>query len=133
VEVNRNGWGALYALGIALLESDKRSEGLDALRRAVALNPNSVNANMRLGLELTRDENNRAEAIRALSTVTSLAGKCLPDAYLILASLYSKNNQYREAADALQLYLNASPHAEQVESIKRKIEDLRKKQKDPQR
>jgi tetratricopeptide (TPR) repeat protein len=133
IEVNKNGWDALYALGIALVESNKRAEGIAALRRAVEINPNSVNANMRLGLELSRDEKSRVEAIRTLSSVTRMAGKQLPEAYLMLASLYSKNNQYRETAEALESYIEASPRSEQRESIKRKIEELRKKPKNPTR
>jgi len=56
-----------------------------------------------------------------------MAGKRLPDAYLILASLYSKNKKYQQAADALEAYLQASPTTPQRESVKLKIEELRKK------
>lgn len=127
VEVNRNGWRAFYALGIALVGLDRRSEGLNALRRAVELNPKSINASMRLGLELAKDNQALDEAIKTLRSVTQLAGKQLPEAYLVLASLYSKSNRYREAADALEGYLQASPPNSQREGIKRKIEELRKK------
>lgn len=127
VEVNKNGWSAFYALGIALIELGKRGEGVQALRRAVELNPQSINASMRLGLELTRQDETRSEAIKTLTNVTHMAGKHLPEAYLVLALLYSKNKQYREEADALESYLQYSPASEQRDSIKRKIEDLRQK------
>jgi tetratricopeptide (TPR) repeat protein len=126
-EVNRSGWHSFYGLGISLTELNRRSEGIDALRRSVSLNPNSVNARMRLGLELGKDDKTRDEAIKALTTVTSMAGKSLPDAYIALASLYSRNKQYREAADALEAYLNAAPETAQAEAVKRKISELRQK------
>lgn len=127
VRVNKDGWHALYALGIALIGLDRRTEGLQALRRAVVVNPESINAGMRLGLELAKDVQTRDEAVKTLTNVTQMAGKRLPEAYLALASLYSKNNQNREAADALEAYLNSSPGSDQRESIKRKIEELRRK------
>jgi tetratricopeptide (TPR) repeat protein len=127
VEINRNAWHSFYGLGVSLLELSRRSEGLDALRRAVALNPRSINATMRLGLELAKDDQYADEAIKLLSGVTHMAGKRLPDAYLILASLCSKNKKYQQAADALEGYLQASPTTQQRESIKLKIEELRQK------
>jgi len=127
VEINKNGWHAHYSLGIALIGLNKRADGLQALHRAVELNPNSINASMRLGLELANDDQTRDEAIKTLTNVTQMAGKHLPEAYLLLASLYSRNKQYREAADALEGYLHASPPGSQRERIKRKVEELRLK------
>jgi len=127
VEINKNGWRAYYALGISFIEANRRAEGLDALRRAVALNPDSINAAMRLGLELAKENDSSIEAVKVLTNVTHMAGKKLPEAYLILASLYARNNQNREAAAALEAYLNSSTDSSQRESIKRKIEDLRRK------
>jgi len=128
VEVNKRGWRAYYSLGIALVESNKRTEGLGALRRAVALNPESINAAMRLGLELAKSDESSDEAVKTLTNVTRMAGKKVPDAYLLLASLYTKKNQNREAADALEGYLQCVPASDQRESIKHKIEELRRKQ-----
>jgi len=127
VEINRNGWHSYYGLGVAQLELNKREEGLEALRRAVALNPKSINASMRLGLELSKEERFTDEAIKVLTSTTQMAGKKLPDAYLALASLRSKNKQYREAADALEAYLQAMPETNQRDNIKQKIAELRQK------
>jgi len=127
VEINRNAWHSFYGLGVSLLELNKRPEGLEALRRAVVLNPKSINASMRLGIELAKEDRFADEAIKLLTTTTQMAGKRLPDAYLALASLYSKKEQYKEAADALNAYLTALPTTDQRENIKRKIEDLRQK------
>jgi tetratricopeptide (TPR) repeat protein len=129
VEVNQRGWQAYYSFGVALIESKRRGEGLEALRRARSLNQDSINVSMRLGLELAKEERSYAEAIQALTQVTKLAGKRLPDAYLALASIYGKLNQYNEQANALAGFLDAVPETPQRENIKRKITQLRQKAK----
>ena len=129
VEMNQRGWQAFYSLGVALIESKRRVEGLEALRRAVTLRPESINVNMRLGIELAREEKSYDDAVKSLTKVTELAGKRLPDAYLALASIYSKRQQYNEEANALEGYLSASPESPQRENIKRKIGELREKAK----
>jgi tetratricopeptide (TPR) repeat protein len=128
VEVNKSGWHSYYGLGVSLMELGRRAEGLTALRRAVDLNPRSVNASMRLGMELAKDDQTTDEALKVVGNVAQMAGKQLPDAYLTLASLHSKKKEYRAAADALEGYLHAaSPSAQQREDIKRKIRELREK------
>jgi tetratricopeptide (TPR) repeat protein len=129
VDVNQRGWQAFYSLGVALIESQRQREGLDALRRAKTLNPDSININMRLGLELAKQESSYEESIEALTKVIDLAGKRLPNAYLALASVYGKRRQYKEEANALDGFLRAVPDTPQRETIKRKITELRQKAK----
>jgi tetratricopeptide (TPR) repeat protein len=128
VEINRNAWHSYYGLGVSLIELGKRQEGIETLRRAVSLNPKSVNAAMRLGLELAKEDQYSDEAIKLLSNVTERAGKQLPEAYLTLATLHSKNKHYSRAADALESYLRSSPTVPQRENIKQKIGELRQKE-----
>jgi tetratricopeptide (TPR) repeat protein len=128
VEINKNGWHSYYGLGVSLIELKRRAEGIDALRHAVRLNPKAIGAAMRLGMELSREDQYRDESIQLLTIVVQTAGKQFPDAYLALASLHSKKTQYREAADDLEGYLQTSPTAEQRKDIKQKIEDLRRKE-----
>jgi len=129
VEINSRGWEAFYSLGVALIESKRRNEGLEALNHASTLKPESVNVNMRLGLELAKEERTYDEAIKALTKVTVLAGKQLPDAYLALATIYGKRNQYNEEASALEGFLSAAPDTPQRNEIKRKVTELRLKAK----
>jgi tetratricopeptide (TPR) repeat protein len=129
VEINKNAWHSFYGLGVSQLELNQRKEGLDSLRHAVALNPKSVNASMRLGIELAKDTQHSDEAINLLANVTQMAGKQLPEAYLILASLYSNKEQYQKAADALEAYVLTKPQADQLQSVKLKIEQLHQKAK----
>lgn len=128
VEINKNAWHSYYGLGVSLLELNRRAEGIDALRHAVRLNPKSVSATMRLGLELSKEDQYKDEAIQLLTAVVQMGGKQYPDAYIALASLHSKKNQYREAADDLESYLQTFPTAERRHDIKQKIEELRRKE-----
>jgi cytochrome c-type biogenesis protein CcmH/NrfG len=127
VGLNKNGWRGFYSLGIAQVESNKRSEAIQSLRRAVELNPTSPNTNMWLGIALAQGNDTRAEAIRALKKVTQLSKDGVPKVYFYLAALYMKDNQYREAADALESFLRADPAAGDQDKIKEKIKELRKK------
>jgi tetratricopeptide (TPR) repeat protein len=142
VEVNKKGAPAFYALGVALIGAGQREDGINALKSAVAFNPDSVNANMRLGLELANDEQKHSkagddtqakldctEAIKALKNVTRVAGKDEPRAYILLARLYSKYGQYKEAADALDGYLKADSKSDQRDAIQKKAEEFRQKAK----
>ena len=131
ITVNEQGWKGHYSLGVALLESNQRAEGMVELRRAIELNPRSPNGHMRLGMELAKDPQTQIEAIKELEKVTSIAGKSIPDAYFFLASLYSKQKQYKEAADALEAYLAANPNADEAQKAqyRKAIQQLREKAK----
>jgi tetratricopeptide (TPR) repeat protein len=130
-KVNNDNWRSHYSLGVALVELKRWQEGVPALRRAVELNPDSANTNMRLGIALAQDPASQSEAIQRLNKVKEIAGKQIPDVYLYLASLYSKSNQYREAADLLEIYLETIPadqqQSEQRDKMKKVIENLRQK------
>jgi tetratricopeptide (TPR) repeat protein len=127
VEVNKNGWFGFYTLGVTQLKLNQTDAGIEALRRAVNLNPKSIDASRLLGFQLAKRDETRTEAIKVLESATKLAGKHEPLEYLALASLYSKNKQYREAANSLESYLQVSPTSTQTESIKKKIQELRQK------
>ncbi|HNG91253.1 MAG TPA: carboxypeptidase regulatory-like domain-containing protein [Acidobacteriota bacterium] len=131
VEINDAGWHGFYSLGVACVELKHQKEGLLALRKAAELNPTSPNVNMRLGMVLAQSEATFPDAIDAFQKVIHVAGKQIPQAYLYLATIYSKRNQNREAADALDAYLQSIPadaaQKEQREKMKKVIEQLRQK------
>ncbi|HKA16724.1 MAG TPA: tetratricopeptide repeat protein [Blastocatellia bacterium] len=129
LEVNKDGWRAAYSLGIAQFESGQRSEAVRSLRRAVELNPNSANTNMWLGLTLAPDPEARGEAIQALEKAVTLAKDSVPMAYFYLGGLYSKNNQFREAANAFETLLRIAPQIGERDKLKKLIEEYRQKAK----
>ncbi|HXI89452.1 MAG TPA: tetratricopeptide repeat protein [Blastocatellia bacterium] len=129
VELNRDGWRGFYSLGIAQFKSDNRSASIKSFQRAMELNSGSANTNMWLGIALAPDPNMRSRAIQVLENAIRLAKQPIPLAYYYLGGLYSKNKQYREAADAFESLLRVNPQLEEKEAINRMIKDLREKAK----
>lgn len=131
VGINKGDWRSFYALGIALTELNQVSEAIKPLRRAVELNPDSAHTNMRLGIALTEDDATRAEAMEALKEAIRIDESRVPEAHLFIASLFNKNKQYREAAEAIEAYLRVAPqnehHAKQREHYKQVLEQMRQK------
>ena len=131
VEVNKNGWLAFYSLGVARTKSNQLAGGTEALRRAVELNPQSVEVSMDYAKALARDPKTEEGAIQMFSKVAHDHGKDGRDAYFMLASLYSKRARYGEAADALEAYVKSLAPGEvtqeQRENYKKAIERLRQK------
>jgi tetratricopeptide (TPR) repeat protein len=127
VEINKDGWRAHYALGITQYHFKRRSDALISLKRAVELKADSANALMWFGIVLAQNTETRTDAIKAFERVTELARDAIPDAYFYLGSLYSKNNQNKEAAEALEHFLRLSPQAGDKEKLKKVIEQLRQK------
>ncbi len=129
VEINKDGWRAHYGLGIAQFNLNQRDSAITSLQRAVELNNTSVNAYMWLGIVMAQQSNTRVEAIRAFERVTQMAKDEIPDAYFYLGSLYSRNNQYKEAAEALEHFLRIAPQVSDKEKIKKLVDQLKQKAK----
>ena len=127
VEVNKNGWRAHYSLGIAQYNLNRRTDAAASLKRAVELNGDSANAYMWLGIVLAQTVESRTDAIKAFERVTQIAKDAVPEAYFYLGSLYSKNNQNKEAADALEHFLRLDPQTGDKDKLKKVIEQLRQK------
>lgn len=127
VEINRDGWRAHYSLGVAQYNLTRRNEAIASLKRAIELNGDSPNAHMWLGIVLSQNTQTRTEAIQAFERVIQIAKDAIPQAYFYLGSLYSKNNQYKEAAAALESFLRLEPQNPEREKLKKIIEQLRQK------
>lgn len=131
LEINKSGWRAHYSSGIALYNLNRRNDAVASLKRAIELNGESANAHMWLGIVLAQNVESRGDAIKAFERVRQIAKDAIPDVYFYLGSLYSKNNQNKEAADALEHFLRLSPQAENKEKLNQVIEQLRQKANKP--
>jgi tetratricopeptide (TPR) repeat protein len=127
LEINKSGWRAHYSFGIAQYNLNRRNDAIASLKRAIELNGDSANAHMWLGIMLAQNVESRADAIKAFERVRQIAKDAIPEAYFYLGSLYSKNNQNKEAVDALEHFLRLSPEAENKEKLKQAIQQLRQK------
>ena len=124
VEVNRRAYQSLYGLSVAQQSLKQLPEAIESMRRAITLNPTSVNANLWMGM-LLRQSAKLEEAETYLKQANKLAESKSPDAHWQLALLYNDLKRYREAADELELFLKVQPDSKDIELIKKLIRRLR--------
>lgn len=127
VDVNKKGWHAYYGLGIAYSKLKMRKDSIEALRKTIDLNPFYARGFLRLGAELAKDKGTVDEAISVYQKAIKLEPIEASEPYAALASLYSAQGRYKEAADALEAYLKAAPCLKNSETIRDKIKEFRKR------
>ncbi|HEV7745375.1 MAG TPA: tetratricopeptide repeat protein [Pyrinomonadaceae bacterium] len=126
VEVNRDAYPSLYALSIAQYNLKLLPEAIDSMRRAIVLEPKSVNANLWLGM-LLRQTGALSESEPYLKQADQLATAKSSEVHWQLALLFNQLQRYKEAADELELFLKIEPDAKDTELIKRLIKQFRDK------
>ena len=124
VEVNRRAYQSLYGLSVAQQSLKQLPQAVESMRRAITLNPGSVNANLWMGM-LLRQSAKLDEAETYLKQADKLAESKSADAHWQLALLFNDLKRYREAADELELFLKVQPDSKDTELIKKLIQRLR--------
>ncbi len=124
VEVNRRSYQSLLALSVAQHGLKLLPEAIESMRRAIALNQSSSNANLWLGT-LLRQTSKLDEAETYLKQADKLAAAKSPDVKWQLALLFNQLKRYKEAADELELFLKIQPDARDTEGIKKLIQRFR--------
>ena len=127
VEVNPKGSMSYNALGQAHFYLKQPDKAVESLKRAVDISPDSINAQLWLGIVLTRS-GKHAEAEVPLKKALQLGGNQIPDVHMYLAQVYSNTKRYTEAADELETFLKVDPNANK-EQINGLIKQLREKAK----
>ncbi len=124
IEVNRQAYPTLYTLSIAQYNLKQMPEAIESMRRAMALNQQSMAANLWLGM-LLRQTDKFDEAEIYLKQADHLAASKSPDVHWQLALLFNQTKRYKEAADELELFLKVEPDAKDTELIKKLIKKFR--------
>ena len=124
IEVNRQAYPTLYTLSIAQYNLKQVPEAIESMRRAMALNQQSMAANLWLGM-LLRQTDKFDDAETYLKQADHLAASKSPDVHWQLALLYNQLKRYKEAADELELFLKVEPDAKDTELIKKLIKKFR--------
>jgi tetratricopeptide (TPR) repeat protein len=125
VAVNDRSFNGWYGLSYANYSMKKSNAAIEAAQKAVALNANSVEAQMFLGIT-QRQAALYESAEKSLLQAKKLAKGKSPDVSWNLALLYAHNmKRYKEAADELELFLKADPDAPNKEAIKKLIKQFR--------
>ena len=124
IEVNRQAYTSLYTLSIAQYNLKQVPEAIESMKRAMALNQQSMAANLWLGM-LLRQTDKFDEAETYLKQADHLAASKSPDVHWQLALLFNQVKRYKEAADELELFLKVEPDAKDTELIKKLIKKFR--------
>ncbi|HET9788889.1 MAG TPA: tetratricopeptide repeat protein, partial [Pyrinomonadaceae bacterium] len=124
IEVNRRSHQCLNLLSVAQYNLQQLPQAVESMRRAIAIDNKSTNANLWLGM-LLRQTGQLDEAETYLKQADQLAGSKLPEAHWQLALLFNQLKRYKEAADHLELFLKVQPEAKDAALIKKLIQKLR--------
>jgi len=124
IEVNRQAYPTLYTLSVAQYNLKQVPEAIESMRRATALNQQSMAANLWLGM-LLRQSDKFDDAEIYLKQADRLAASKSPDVHWQLALLYNQLKRYKEAADELELFLKVEPDAKDTDLIKKLIKKFR--------
>jgi tetratricopeptide (TPR) repeat protein len=119
---------ALRGAGYCKLEQQQFEDAIKYLERAIAVEPNVANTHLFLGIaNLSLDRREAAE--RALQQALKLDADHAVTAHIYLADLYARQQQFREAADELRIYLKARPNAPNAAKLKVTEAELRARAK----
>jgi tetratricopeptide (TPR) repeat protein len=126
VEVNPASFSSTFGLGFAQYHLGRMNEATESLQRAVKLYGRSVNGHLWLGIALKK-AGKLSEAEESLNRANKVAEGKVSEVHMRLAELYSDQKRYKEAADALELYLKYEKEARDAEKIRQLIKQLREK------
>ena len=112
--------------GIVLLQKKKFAEAESQLRDALTKNEQSFTAHLYLGITLIYVKKPQ-EAESQLRKAIALGGPKSGQAHYYLGGLYWQTQNYRQAADELEMYLKLEPKAANAEKVKTTIKELRTK------
>ncbi|HLL71831.1 MAG TPA: tetratricopeptide repeat protein [Pyrinomonadaceae bacterium] len=126
LEVNPKAFPSTFGLGVAQYQLKRMDEAVETLKRATTLYANSVNAYLYLGMAL-KQAKRADEAETAFKRANTLGDGKAAEVHWQLARLYSEQNRYQEAADALELYLKFRTDKNDTEKVRQMIAQLREK------
>jgi tetratricopeptide (TPR) repeat protein len=130
IEINRKGQSSRSGLGIALYKLKKWDEAARTLEETVVDNSGSANSHLLLG-KIYRETEDFEKSESNLKKAKTLAKGKLPDVHWELALLYYYDlKRLPAAADELELYLKASPKAENRVQVEKLIKTIRKDAKE---
>lgn len=126
IEVNKRGFSSLFGLGIAQYHLKQYDKATESLQSASGIYNKSYELQVYLGKSLRRTgKPDQAEIV--FKRANELSQGKAPEVYWQLAALYSEQQRYSEAADALELFLKNQPDTRDAAKIKQSIKVLREK------
>lgn len=130
VAINDRGFFSWYGLSFANYALKSSNEAVEAAEKAVALNGNSVDALLLLGISQRQAQRfeSSEKTLKQAVKISNKTSQKTPDIHWNLALLYAHNlKRYKDAADQLELYLKAAPAVPNAENIRKLIKHYREK------
>ena len=126
LEVNPRSYSSRLGLGLAQYHLMQTDQAIENLRYATTLYDKSASTYLWFGLALKRTGKlDQAEA--AFKRANELSKGKAAEVHWQMARLYGEQKRYKEAADALELFLKNQSDARDAEKIKQLIKQLREK------
>jgi tetratricopeptide (TPR) repeat protein len=126
IEVSKDTYGdGEVALGTLLVENGSATEGENALRRGVGLNPNSWMGYFELG-KLELNQNRLDDARQSAEQARSLAPS-VPITYRLLTKIHLQQQDYNAVLQDLDAYLKLDPNSPAGVRAKQIREEVAKK------
>jgi tetratricopeptide (TPR) repeat protein len=113
--------------GLVLLEKKEFAAAEEHLRAALKQMSESPQLHMHLGVALMR-QRKLDDATKELQESIKLGGERMGRAHYYLGGIYWARNEFKRAADELELYLKLTPKAPDAEQVKASVKQLRDKQ-----
>lgn len=126
LEVNPKAFPSTFGLGIAQYQLKMTDQSVETFKRATSLYANSVNAYLWLGMALKQSKRTD-EAEAAFKRASTVGNGKAAEVHWQLARLYSEQNRFQEAADALELYLKFRTDKNDTQKVRELIAQLREK------
>lgn len=125
VAVNARSFNGWYGIAVAEYSLQRPREAVEAGKKAVEVNPDSIEAFLLLGIS-HRQAKEYEFAEKTLKNAEKLSDGRSPDVHWNLALLYAHNlKRYKDAADQLERYLKADPNVPNAEVVKKLIKQFR--------
>ncbi len=115
---------ALRGAGFCKLQQQQLNEAARYFVRALDVDPNDANSHLFLGITLI-GLSQSALAKEALQQALKIDAEGAMTAHVYMADIYSRDRQYKQAADELRTYLKARPNAPNAAKLKTMEADLR--------
>ena len=128
LKINKAYEPALRGAGFCKIQQQEFAEAVQYLERATAANPDSVTANLYLGIA-NMMSGQREPAKEAFERALRLNREQAVMAHRFLSELYAGEQRYKEAADELRAYLAAVPSAPNANKLKAIEADYRNRAK----
>lgn len=124
--VNPRSFPSLFGIGVTQFRLGQTARAAERLAEAAKLDRTSINVHLWLGIT-SHAKGDLKAALASLLEANKLSRGSAPEVYWQLARVYKDQNNFPEAANALETFLRLRPDAKNADEIRGIIQSLRQK------